>query len=108
VPHVERRPRYIRSSNFHFRIEPVSPPYIFGYMHFPAWRIAPVTDVTNNTNAIPICSFVVYVSVTAYAERFCSNAVCSHGIGCADMQRSGRLFGLTQTFRPTSHLCFAR
>lgn len=53
-----RRPRYIRSSNFHFRIEPVHPAYIFGYAHYPARQIAPVTDVTKNTNAIPICSFV--------------------------------------------------
>jgi hypothetical protein len=45
--------RYIRSSNFHFRI--VDPAYIFGYAHRPARQIAPVTDVTKNTNAIPIC-----------------------------------------------------
>jgi len=42
----------IRLSNFHFRIEPVSPAYIFGI------QIVPVTVVTKYANAIPISLFV--------------------------------------------------
>jgi hypothetical protein len=40
------------ASCFHFRIEPVSPAYIFGI------QIVPVTVVTKYANAIPISLFV--------------------------------------------------
>jgi hypothetical protein len=39
-------------------------------MHFPAWQIATVTDVTNNANADTNLFVCLFVSVTAYAERF--------------------------------------
>jgi hypothetical protein len=45
-------------SNFHLRIELAPLAYRFNYTRLPARQIAPVTVLTNNTNAIPVGSFV--------------------------------------------------
>jgi hypothetical protein len=50
--HREAAAPSIRTSNFHFGLEPVRPAYIF------AIHISSVTAITKNANALPIFLFV--------------------------------------------------